>query len=324
MKGMILAAGIGTRLWPLTKDRAKPAVPFLNRPLIAYCIEYLYRFGVRDLIINLHHRSDSIRHALAGRLPDDLRIHFSEEPEILGTGGALDRVRDQLSEGTFIVINGKILTEIDLDGALRTHREKEALATLVLRHNRNYERFSIVESDGNDQITHFAGFPAIPQGERPAALNSGPLMFTGVQFLEPAIFDYIPQGQFSHTTTSAYPKAIQEGRMIAAHVSDAPWFELSTLERYLSASLHFLDRAGSKGVFGVNCQIHPTARVEQSVLWDNVRVGAGAVISGCIVGDGCDIPAGSRFERVAIVTAPAEEEHRRGQIVGKHLVVEIH
>src|SRR5262245_36235483 len=136
MKAMILAAGFGTRLWPLTIGRTKPAIPFLNRPLIAYTIDYLKRHGVKDLIINLHHEPESVRASIGAGSDYGVRIDYSiEEPEILGTSGALDRVRDQLAKDTFVVINGKILTDIDLGAALRTHRDRKALATLVLMPN---------------------------------------------------------------------------------------------------------------------------------------------------------------------------------------------
>src|SRR5262245_66464471 len=100
MKGMILAAGFGTRLWPLTVGRTKPAIPFLNRPLIAYTIEYLKRYGVEDLIVNLHHEPDSVRASIGDGSSYGVRIAYSvEEPEILGTSGALDLVREDRQSG---------------------------------------------------------------------------------------------------------------------------------------------------------------------------------------------------------------------------------
>ena len=126
MKAMILAAGFGTRLWPLTVGRTKPAIPFLNRPLIAFTIDYLRRFGVTDLIINLHHEPASVRDQIGDGSRFGVRIHYSvEEPEILGTAGALDRVRERLSEETFFVVNGKIITDLDLGAALETHRRRQ-------------------------------------------------------------------------------------------------------------------------------------------------------------------------------------------------------
>src|SRR5258705_13177907 len=98
MKGFILAAGFGTRLWPLTEDRTKAAIPFLNRPLISYSVEYLASYGVHDIIVNLHHQPDSIRQALGDGSKFGAKITYSFEEEILGTSGALDRVRESLAD----------------------------------------------------------------------------------------------------------------------------------------------------------------------------------------------------------------------------------
>ena len=147
MKAVILAAGFGTRLWPLTEDRTKPAIPFLNRPLIAYAVDYLAAHGIRDIIINLHHQPESIRRALGDGSALGVKIHYSFEEEILGTSGAIDRVRDELLDDDFIVINGKIVTDIDLHAAMREHKEHDAIATLVLKENGAREHFSIVEID---------------------------------------------------------------------------------------------------------------------------------------------------------------------------------
>src|SRR5262245_7419732 len=173
MKAMILAAGFGTRLWPLTAGRTKPALPFLNRPLIAYTIEYLKRHGVEDLIINLHHEPDSVRTQIGDGSDYGVRIDYSvEEPEILGTSGALDRVRNQLDKETFVVINGKIITDIDLGAAIAAHRDRNALATLVLLPNHNRERFSEVKVTGDGLLSEFAGIPD-PMNPQSASLQFG-------------------------------------------------------------------------------------------------------------------------------------------------------
>src|SRR5918912_4433836 len=118
MRAMILAAGYGTRLWPLTADRTKPAIPFLGRPLVGYVAEYLARYGCREVVVNLHHRPESVREALGDGSRFGVRLEYVEEPEILGTSGALDNARALLEGETFIVINGKIVTDINLSEAL--------------------------------------------------------------------------------------------------------------------------------------------------------------------------------------------------------------
>src|SRR6266496_5047075 len=146
MKGMILAAGYGERLWPLTADRTKPALPVLGKPLVGYVAEYLAKHRISDVMVNLHHRPESVRAALGDGSRFGVRLQYVHEPVILGTSGALDNARDLLGSDTFVVVNGKIITDIDLNAAFETHRRTKALATLVLLPNVAYEKFSIVET----------------------------------------------------------------------------------------------------------------------------------------------------------------------------------
>src|SRR5229473_5197260 len=156
MKAMILAAGYGERLWPLTCDRTKPALPVLGKPLVGYVAEYLAKYGVEDVIVNLHHQPESVRKALGDGSQFGVRLQYVHEPVILGTSGALDNARQLLEGDTFVVVNGKLITDLDLKPALETHRQKRALATLMLRPNPKHERFSIVETR-NGLVSRFAG-----------------------------------------------------------------------------------------------------------------------------------------------------------------------
>src|SRR5882724_1656681 len=159
MRAMILAAGLGTRLYPLTCDRTKPAVPFLNKPIAAFSVEYLKQHGITDIVVNLHHQPDSVRQALGDGSEFGVKITYSYEPEILGTAGGLDKVRDFLSDDDFVVINGKLITDINLTEAIENHRKRQAIGTMVLRRNIKRERYSIVDVDDNGDIVRFAGFP---------------------------------------------------------------------------------------------------------------------------------------------------------------------
>jgi NDP-sugar pyrophosphorylase family protein len=333
MKAMILAAGFGTRLWPLTIGRTKPAIPFLNRPLIDYTIDYLRRHGIEDLIINLHHEPESVTEQIGDGSRYGVKITYSlEEPEILGTSGALDRVRHLLREDTFIVINGKIITDIDLNLALATHRKRRAIATLVLRPNTKREYFREVNMTEDGRIAGFAGFPEPVDPQ--SAIRNPPLMFTGIHILEPAIFDYIPQGVFSDSVKDVYPKAMAEGEFIAAHIGEGSWFEFSTLARYLAISLEFRQRdehnksimPGAPAlVMGEGCIIEPGAIVERSILWKGVRIERGAQVTECIIADNVIIPAGALFHRAAIVRADiatdSGEKAANGELMGDNLVV---
>jgi NDP-sugar pyrophosphorylase family protein len=328
MRAMILAAGYGTRLWPLTIDRAKPAIPFMGRPLVGYVAEYLARYGCEEVVVNLHHRSESVRAALGDGSQFGVRLHFVEEPVILGTSGALDNARELLEGDTFIVVNGKIATDIDLSAALATHRETNALATLMLRPNPARERYSIVEvRDG--LITSFGGFPApAPAAAASAAEQEAdaPLMFTGIQILEPRIFDLIPRGVFSHSVTDVYLPAVARGERIAAHIAAGYWYELSTVQRYLETSVALLRREGRTYVAGEGTVVAAGAEVADSVLWENVMVAPGAKIRRAVLGAGVQVGPGESYEGVAVVRAELVEGVERppkglsGEVQGPNFV----
>jgi NDP-sugar pyrophosphorylase family protein len=353
MRAMILAAGYGTRLWPLTIDRAKPAIPFMGRPLVGYVAEYLARHGFREVVVNLHHQSESVRAALGDGERFGVRLQYVEEPVILGTSGALDNARGLLEGDTFVVINGKIATDIDLSAALETHRRTGALATLVLRPNPERERYSIVRvRDG--MIEGFGGFPesdkaggapraALQEGgsgleeagktevereavEGVAEFGDAPLMFTGIQILEPRIFDFIPRGVFSHSVTDVYIPAMKRGETIAAHVAGGYWHELSTVKRYLETSLELMKKEGRDVELGEGSRVEPGADVRQSVLWEGVTVSEGANVRGSVLGAGVVVRSGERIENAAVVRAESVEGVERppkglaGEVRGANFV----
>jgi NDP-sugar pyrophosphorylase family protein len=296
MRAMILSAGYGTRLWPLTEDRTKPAIPILGKPLVGYVAEYLAGFDINEVVVNLHHRPDSVRFALGDGSRFGVHLHYIEEPQILGTSGAWDNARELLDGDTFVVVNGKIITDIDLHKALETHRGTQAIATLVLVPNKKRERFTIVETkDGF--LTRFGSMPG------PGPAEPAPLMFTGIQILEPRIFDYTPHGVFSHSTTDVYPRAMGSGERIAAHVAEGEWYELSTLPRYLEISLKLLAKRGEKIFAGSRSVISDGANVDKTIMWDNVTVETGARVFQSVIGDDVRIPAGETIENSVVVKA---------------------
>ena len=323
MKGMILAAGYGERLWPLTADRTKPAIPVLGMPLVGYVAGYLAQFGISEVVVNLHHRPESVKRALGDGRQFGVKLEYVHEPVILGTSGAMDNARSLLEDDTFIVINGKIITDIDLNAALREHKRRGALATLVLLRNKQRERFSIVETH-EGLVTRFAGMPTAD-----ASTGAEPLMFTGIQILEPRIFDYIPPGIFSHSTVDVYPPAMAKGERIAAHVAEGKWFELSTLQRYLDISLALLKNEGVNTYCGLDSVVNESAVVRDSVLWDGVTIEAGTTVLRSVVGDGVRIPSGEYHEHEVIVradlisglTPPAKA--LKGTIDGENFVVSL-
>lgn len=330
MKAMILAAGFGTRLFPLTIDRTKPAIPFLGKPLVGYVAEYVARFGFKDIVVNLHHQPDSVIEALGDGTEFGVHIDYTrEEPEILGTAGALDNARSLLEDDTFLIVNGKIITDIDIGAAIETHRSTGALATMVLKPNTKREKFTMVETrDGF--VTGF-GSMAAPLTEEEIRDTEHeiytPLMFTGIHILEPRVFDYIPRGVYSDIVPVFYNPAIANGEKIAAHVTDANWFELSTIPRYLDISLAMM-APDQNTCLGENCTVAETAVVRDSVIWDDVVIAEDTHLYRTIIADGVRIQAGEHFENAAIVRADmvrhAEEipeKALRGYIQGENYIV---
>jgi NDP-sugar pyrophosphorylase family protein len=308
MKAMILAAGFGTRLFPLTVDRTKPAIPFLGRPLVGYVAEYVAKYGFKDVVVNLHHQPESVKEALGDGSRFGVKIHYTlEHPEILGTGGALENARDLLKDETFLVVNGKIVTDIDLQTALETHRRTGAIATMILKPNAKHEKFTIIETE-NGLVKNFGGFPKPMfademRNAESAEKHNPPLMYTGIQILEPEVFDYIPPNQESDIISVFYRPAIAHGAKIAAHVAEGNWYELSTIPRYLDITLAVLNGENNGITTGDNCRIEESTDVRDSILWDNVSIEAGAKVFRSILGEGVKIRSGETIENVAIVRA---------------------
>jgi len=328
MKAMILAAGFGTRLFPLTIDRTKPAIPFLGKPLVGYVAEYIARHGINEMVVNLHHQPQSVINALGDGGQFGVHIDYTiEQPEILGTAGALKFAQTHLKDDTFVIVNGKIITDIDISAAIETHKASGAIATMVLKENHKREKFTVVETE-DCCISRFGPHAGpVTEVELRDTENeiAVPLMFTGIHVLEPEILDLIPEG-YSDTVTDIYIPYIKSGGKIAAHVAEGDWYELSTIPRYLDISLAQMD--GCNVHFGRNCVLEGSASLRDSVIWDDVMIGDGASIYRTIIADGVRIEPGSHFENAAIVSADMvrncteiPEKALRGYVEGENYVV---
>lgn len=324
---MILAAGFGQRLFPLTIDRTKPAIPFLGKPLIGYVAEYVSKFGFNEFVVNLHHQPESVMRSLGDGSQFGVHIDYAlEKPEILGTAGALDNARKYLQDDTFLIINGKIITDIDISKAVETHKKSGALATMVLKENPKFEKFTEVFAEKGFVRGFDSGYPDKSAIRDPR--SAIPLMFTGIHILEPRVFDYIPRGQYSDIVPVFYNPAIENGEKIAAHITGGNWFELSTIPRYLDISLAMMN---GRNVFsGANCSIHDAANVSNSIMWDDVKIETGAKLNRTIIADGVVIKSNDTFENAAIVRAEMvsecgeiPEKAMKGEFIGDNYVVSL-
>ncbi len=236
MKGFILAAGFGQRLRPITESIPKPLLPVGNLPLIGYAIKLLSYHGITELIINLHHQGKAIKDALGDGSDWGVQITYSQEDEILGTGGGLKRMHAVLEEGgPFVVLNSDTIQDVDLHRLIAVHKENHALATLVLRSDPRQGEFGQIEVDPEGRIRRILG-----QGEACAKLT--PYMFAGVHIIEPRLLEYIPPDVNTCIMRYAYTKALEHGDPLFSMVSDGYWSDAGTPERYFEANVDALNQ----------------------------------------------------------------------------------
>ncbi len=228
---MILAAGFGTRLKPITDYIPKPLVPILNKPLIEYTIDLLARHKITDIYINLHYLMDSLATYLGDGKKYGVKITYSKEKEILGTGGGIKKCEKFLKDGPFLVINSDILLDIDLFDLIQKHEESGALATMVLRKHPESKKYGEFSVDENGLIVNFLG-----KGEN----ISNHYMFTGVHLLEPEVFNYLETSRFSSIIDSFYRKAFDDGKALLGYIMEGYWSDVGTLDNYLQTSLEVL------------------------------------------------------------------------------------
>jgi NDP-sugar pyrophosphorylase family protein len=228
MKAMILAAGLGTRLRPLTNHLPKPLLPLAGRPLIHYNLLLLKKFGITEVIINLHYQAGKLREALGNGSGLGMQIRYSEEPEILGTGGGLKKVSQFFTDRSFILMNGDILVDLNLDKVVAYHQKRKAVATMILREDPHLERWGIIETDARGRIRRL-----LQKGHWSGGKLSK-YMFSGIHVLEPKIFDYIPSNRF-FSIIDAYLEMVERDECICGYVMKGYWMDLGTPERYQSA-----------------------------------------------------------------------------------------
>jgi NDP-sugar pyrophosphorylase family protein len=304
-KAMILAAGYATRLRPLSDEIPKACLPVLGRPLVHRLLDWIGRWGVQDVAVNLHHLPEAVRRTVAAYEGGRFNFLFSEERgPILLTAGAMAPIRSFLTgSGTLLLVNAKIVTTIDLGPVLEVHRRSGSLATLVLTPNRRREPFAHVRLDPSGRIDGY--MPFAEAADRVDEL----LAFTGIHLLEPEVLDFVPDGRPFDTIRHLYPALAAAGRPARGVVAPGDWLEFSTPGRYLRNSLELLQAGGLENWTTWNIMLDPAARVRETVFGENVvvdagatverslllgrnAVAAGAMVQDCVVGPGVDVPPG--------------------------------
>jgi mannose-1-phosphate guanylyltransferase len=292
---LVLTAGLGTRLRPLTDVRAKPALPVAGEPMIRRIVAWLVSQGVGDLVLNLHHRPETLTSRVGDGRDLGARVRYSwEQPRVLGSAGGPRLARPIVGADTFLIVNGDTLTEVDLAPLARAHAASGALVTMALVPNREFMRYGGVLLDAEGRVTGFA---------RRGAASAGSGHFIGVQVVSGRVFDAVQPGEAANSVGGVYDALIAARRgAVRGFLCDAEFWDVGTVEDYWRTSHAFAARsAAASSSAERSTRIEPSASVTRSILWDDVVVEAGAVVDACIVTDGVHVRAGASYQRAVLI-----------------------
>ena len=323
MKAMVLAAGLGTRLRPLTFELPKPMVPVLDRPVMAHIVDLLDRHGCEQVIANLHYFPDTIRDYFGDRLV------YREEPELLGTAGGVRNCADFLDDGTFLIISGDALTDIDLTAFVARHKQAGGIGTLAVKRVANTREFGVVLHDADGRIT---GFQEKPD---PAEALSD-LGNCGMYLFEPAIFDYFPRTPFVDWANDVFPALLEHDVPFHIHEMGEYWNDVGSLQELKEGTFDALrgelrvEVPGEQVAEGVRIcegtELTDATLIEPPVwIGRDVTIGAGVRLQGPLaIGDGVTIGAGAALKDSVVLpgTEIAAEAILVGAIAGTTGIVD--
>ena len=319
-RALVLTAGLGTRLRPLTLARAKAAVPVDGEPLARRVVRWLVANGTADLVLNLHHRPASLTRALGDGSDLGARIRYSWESPVLGSAGGPRRALPLLLDGTagrtILLVNGDTLTDVDLGDLAAQHRRSGALVTMALIANRWPEKYGGVLLDHRGAVIGFTR-----RGDSRPTFH-----FIGVQAAEAEAFAALDDGVPAESVLELYPRLMAaRSDAVMGFVSDASFQDIGTPGDLLRTSLDLAAADGRRDRprWGRHVRVAASASVTRSLLWDDVSVGEEARLEDCIVGDGVAIPAASIFRRRAIVRTEVEPAGPTESRVGDLLIAEL-
>ena len=340
IRAMIMAAGAGTRLHPLTASVPKPMVPIANRPVLEYALENLRRHGITEIVLNLHSHPDMIRRHFGDGKRWGINIQYSYEPKLLGTAGGVKNVETFLNGGTFIVMSGDGLTDINLTKLLAFHHARRAMGTMALKPVDVRFDYGVAMTNPQGRITRFI--------EKPhwSDVFSNHVN-TGIYVFEPSALAQIPSGKVFDFGHQLWPKLLKQRAPIYAKVIDSYWCDVGNLNEYRRAQKDLLDgeiryplsghqirprvrvnegavidqsvvleapcligkncrigrgsRIGAYTVIGDGARIGKHATLRHSTLWNNVRVGDGVKLENCVIGHGAQVSENISVYEGAIV-----------------------
>jgi len=318
MQAIVLVGGEGTRLRPLTASIPKPALTLVDRPFLAYMIEWLAGHGVTEVVLACGFLPDVLREALGEGERAGARVRYLVEPEPLGTAGAIRFAADQLGDALgerFLALNGDVLTDLDLGALLRAHEERRARATIGLHPVEDSSAYGLVRSAADGEVLEFLE----KSGERaPGEINAG------IYVLERSVLDLIPSREKVSIEREVFPRLASAG--LYGLCLDGYWMDIGTPERYLQASWDILEgkvetrvrpsgpgmltapdaevaagaTVGPRAVVGPSCRVAAGAEVRESVLLDGCAIGEGARVVGSILAAGAEVAAGAAVEGAVV------------------------
>lgn len=294
LKAMILAAGVGSRLDPLTRTVPKPMVPIVNRPVIEHIVEKLKKHGVGEIMVNLHYLGDVIKSHLGNGSKFGVKISYAQEDRLWGDAGSVKRAEDFFRDGTFLVVGGDDISDIDISRLLKFHRDKKALSTIALSLVDDPSEYGIVLMNEKGRITRFL---EKPKGEVIFSNTAN----TGIYVFEPEVFDTIPRGVSYGFGNNVFPQLLEQKKPLFGYLTSSYWRDVGNLQVYRKTHADALESrvvlqmpVAQNGKFvwkGENVQIDPTAKIGYPVLiGNNVTIGAGAqVLENTVIGDDCTV-----------------------------------
>lgn len=340
MKAMILAGGMSTRLYPLTKTVPKPLVPIAGEPNAGHLMRYLHSFGIDEVAINVHYLSEQIVGAFGDGSAYGVKLTYSHEDVLMGSAGGVKRLQAFFGDETFVVIGCDEITDMRLDALLAFHKKREAIATIGLVHADDVTQYGVVILDDDGRIVDFQEKPARGH-ERSHLVN------TGVYVFEPAIFDRIPAETFYDFGKDVFPALQRDGAAFyGMSMLGAYWRDIGTPEEYRAATRDVLEgkvrllgtsrvrgypadavlghdvriegdvRIGSGAtlgagarivgptVLGDDVEIGASAHVENAIVWDGAHIGAEARVRDSIVGQGYRIADAAEIAGAIVANEP--------------------
>ena len=284
---LVLAAGLGTRLQPLSSVRAKPALPIAGVPLIVRTLQALRAAGIRRVVINLHSCAATITRIVGDGSQFDLDVRYSWETEVLGSAGGPARAMPLLAADRFLIVNGDMITNVDLRALAERHIETNALVTMAV-------------------IGGLPGYNGVIADDRAIVSGfgrgAGAYHFIGVQAVNASVFAGLDPAKKSETVHGIYPPLIA-ARPEAVRVfhSGAEYFDIGSPQDYLDTAITIAKREGQPLDRGAGCAIGAGAELVDTILWDRVRIGDGATLTNCIVADDVIVPPRAEFSRCSLV-----------------------